>query len=185
MATRRQWTLGKCDWKLSHSCPGSAKSGEVTCRHCRLICTDQQQEETKQAYDGKYCSSFGCWKQSVALWGPCRSCINSAGTPHTQPQAPHTQPQAPPGHQGANVPPPPTWAPHAELGAGAPQARTPQARTPARTPSPGVHVPQNWMGRTPLDLNQIVDTATTDELRDLIILASQRLHYFLQEEHFL
>ena len=70
-----------------------------------------------------------------------------------------------------------------ELGAGAPQARTPQARTPARTPSPGVHVPQNWVGRTPLDLNNIVDTATTDELRDLVILASQRMHYFLQGEH--
>ena len=82
-------------------------------------------------------------------------------------------------------PPPPNFPPaHAAIGAGppqalTPQARTPQAQTPARTPSPGVRVPQNLVGQEPLDLNHIVDTATTDELRDLIILASHRMHDLL------
>ena len=146
-----EWTLGRCHWKHSNQCDGTAKPGEVTCRHCSIVCTIQQEEESKQAFNGVYCSTFACWKQSVVSWGACKACRKKSETPETPP------------HDAAT-------------GAGAPQARTPQARTP----SPGVHVSQNWVGRTPLDLNSIVDTATTAELRDLIILASQRMHYFLQ-----
>ena len=183
-----QWTLGRCHWRFSHQCDGKAKPDQVTCGHCRMVLTKEQEEETKQAYDGVYCSTFECWKQSVISWGACRKHRNNPQTPATPPQAAQTQPWAMQAQAKHPPPPPPNFSPaDAATGAGppqalTPQARTPQAQTPARTPSPGVRVPQNLEGQEPLDLNHIVDTATTDELRDLIILASHRMHYLLQGE---
>ena len=155
MASR--FILGTCHWRLAVQCDGTAKPNEVTCGHCRPVVTDEQMEETKEAWEGTYCSTVGCWKAALVRWKLCKRCINK----ETPPQAPEPQPQAQYTQPWAISPPASAF-----LGAGVeqpqartPQAHTPQARTPARTPSPGM-----WLGRPPLDINNIVANATSPEL---------------------
>ena len=60
-SSNRRWTLGVCDYELSASCTHTAKQNNVICKLCWKAASEQEQEDTKQAYSGLYCAQFGCW----------------------------------------------------------------------------------------------------------------------------
>ena len=61
-SSNRLWTLGVCDFRLSAACTHMAKQNNVMCKFCWGAADGQEQENTKQAYDGTYCSHYGCWE---------------------------------------------------------------------------------------------------------------------------
>jgi len=69
---RSSWTLGKCDSGLSVDCPEIAKKNNVMCKLCWEIADEQEQENTKQAFQGTYCTQFGCWESAGRAYGWCR-----------------------------------------------------------------------------------------------------------------
>ena len=69
---RSSWTLGKCDSGLSVDCPEIAKKNNVMCKLCWGIADEQEQENTKQAFQGTYCTQFGCWESAGRPYKWCR-----------------------------------------------------------------------------------------------------------------
>ena len=83
-SSNRLWTLGVCDYELSASCTHTAKQNNVICKLCWKVASEQQQEDTKQAYSGLYCAQFGCW--TVCSGKPYTCC--KAHTPAPAPPPP-------------------------------------------------------------------------------------------------
>ena len=145
--TQHTWELGKCDYNLSPSCVRTCKKNNVMCKACEYVATDQQKEDMKQAYTGEYCNEFGCWEVAVKRFPWCKKCTAA-------------RPDAATGAGAASSAASSASAPQGPPTDGAPQAPPPPRGTPPPT----------------LDIDQIVASANADELRDLIILASNRLH---------